>query len=387
MQFSLYFFRYGCLFAALACVVAAVAVAPARAAPPVVSAAVAGAQQSAARLLKLRVVGGLATVSQFSQLEGPFWTQELVRLSQGRYSAEIVAFDRAAVPGMQMLQLLQLGVVPFGTMLMSHVAAQYPQYAAPDLAGLNPDIAQLRMSLAAFRPYLEKSLREQHGIEALAIYIYPAQVLFCKKPLSGLADLAGRRIRVSSSSQGDFVVALGGVPVRVEFSRVMEALSSGALDCAITAASSGNTLGLHTVTSHLHTMPFTWGMAIFGANSAAWNALPADLQVLLRTELPRLEARVWHQAERETVMGVNCNRGLPACGGGALGHMALGHMAVVPMSVQDERLREQIFYTTVLPRWLQRCGPDCAALWRDTIGAARGIALPVALPVAGSVPP
>ena len=372
MQFSFYFFRYRCFLAALACaVVVAVAVAPARAAPPVVPTAAASAPPAAGSL-KLRVVGGLATVSQFSQLEGPFWTQELARLSQGRYSAEIVAFDRAAVPGMQMLQLLQLGVVPFGTMLVGHIAAQYPQYAAPDLAGLNPDIAQLRTSLAAFRPYLEKSLREQHGIEALAIYIYPAQVLFCKKPLSGLADLAGRRIRVSSSSQGDFVVALGGVPVRVEFSRVMEALGSGALDCAITAASSGNTLGLHTATSHLHTMPFTWGMAIFGANSAAWNALPADLQALLRTELPRLEARVWHQAERETLMGVNCNRGLPACVGGAL-----GRMAVVPMSVQDERVREQIFYTTVLPRWLQRCGPDCAALWRDTIGAARGIAVPV----------
>ena len=323
--------------------------------------------------VKLRVVGGLASVSQFTRLEEPFWTRELPRLSQGRFSADIVAFDRADIPGMQMLQLLQLGVVPFGTMLMSHVAAQYPQYAAPDLAGLNPDMASLRTTLGAFRPYLEKSLREQHGIEPLAIYIYPAQVLFCKQPIRGLADLRGQRVRVSSSSQGDFVLALGGVPVRTDFARIMESIRSDALDCAITGASSGNTLGLHTATSHLHTMPVTWGMAIFGANSAAWQALPPELQALLRTELPKLEARVWQEAQRETVMGLHCNRGAPSCVGAAPGRMAL-----VPMSEQDERLRDEIFRTTVLPRWLQRCGAVCAPLWRDTIGAARGIALPAA---------
>ena len=350
-----HFFRYWCFWAVLAC--AAVGL-PAQAGPT--------------ESVKLRVVGGLASVGQFTRLEKPFWTQELARLSQGRFSAEIVAFDRADIPGMQMLQLLQLGVVPFGTMLMGHVAAQYPQYAAPDLAGLNQDMAQLRTSLGAFRPYLEKSLREQHGIELLAVYIYPAQVLFCKKAITGLADLAGQRVRVSSTSQADFVGALGGLPVRTAFAQTMEALQSGALDCAITGAASGNTVGLHTVTSHLYAMPLTWGMAMFGANSAAWNALPTDLKTLLRRELPRLEARVWSDAERETVMGVNCNRGAPTCVG-----RSQGRMVVVPVSAQDERLRDEIFRTTVLPRWLQRCGAACDALWLHTIGSARGIALPL----------
>ena len=368
MQSLRHFFRCCCFFAVLACALAAV---PAPAAPALATAS----EQLPAGSVKLRVVGGLASVRQFTQLEEPFWTQELPRLSQGRFSAEIVAFDRADIPGMQMLQLLQLVVVPFGTILIGHVATQYPQYAAPDLAGLNPDLVQLRTSLEAFRPYLKKSLHAQHGIELLAVYIYPAQVLFCKQPLSGLADLAGRRIRVSSSSQGDFVVALGAVPVRTDFARIMAALGSGALDCVITGALSGNTLGLHTATSHLHPMPLTWGMAIFGANSAAWNALPADLKELLRTQLPRLEARVWLDAERNTGMGVDCNRGASNCVG------SKGAMVVVPPSAQDEGLRNEIFRSTVLPRWLQRCGAECAPLWRDTIGAARGIALPGAAPV------
>jgi TRAP-type C4-dicarboxylate transport system substrate-binding protein len=107
---------------------------------------------------KLRVVGGLATLTQFTRWEEPFWSKELARLSGGRFSADIVAFDRAGIPGPEMLRLLQMGVVLFGTTLMSSLSAKYPQYTAPDLAGLNPDMASLKTSVAAFRPYLEKTL-------------------------------------------------------------------------------------------------------------------------------------------------------------------------------------------------------------------------------------
>ncbi|MDD2845908.1 MAG: TRAP transporter substrate-binding protein [Rhodoferax sp.] len=309
-------------------------------------------------------------MSQFTQWEEPFWTKELARLSQGRFSAQIVPFDRAAIQGVQMLPLLQLGVVPFGTMLMSNMSAQYPQFAAPDLAGLNPDMHHLRVSLSAFRPYLEQSLREDYGIEPLAIYVYPAQVIFCKKTLHRLADLSGRRIRVSSSTQADFVGALGGVAVRIAFAQLAQAFQSGSVDCAITGVGAGNTLKLYTVAKHLYAMPLTWGLAIFGANQAAWEALPSELKALLRTELPQLEHRIWTDAQRATTLGIQCDSDAANC-------LAWRkNVTVVPMSAQDDQLRQEIFRTSVLPRWLQRCSMDCSALWRTTIGAARGIALP-----------
>src|SRR6185369_5799775 len=97
--------------------------------------------------------------------------------------ANIVPFDRAGIRGQDMLRLMQLGVVPFGTALLSQSSAADPLIAAPDLAGLNPDFASLKRHTAAFRPLLEKTLRERYGIELLAIYVYPAQMLFCKQPL------------------------------------------------------------------------------------------------------------------------------------------------------------------------------------------------------------
>ena len=334
-------------------------------------AAQAAVPAGATEAFRLRVVGGLAGVHQFTDLEEPFWSSDLARLSGGRFTADITPFDRAGIPAASMLNLLQMGVVPFGTGLFSALSAQYPQYMAMDLAGLNPDMASLRTSVAAFRPYLEKTLLEQHGVQVLAIYAYPAQVLFCSKPLSGLTDLAGRSIRVSSNTQADFVTALGAVAVRTEFAQMTAAMAKGALDCAITGTSSGNSVGLHRITSHLYAMPITWGLAFFGANQAAWASLPLDLRVLLQRELPKLEARVWSDAERETTAGIACNSGALSCPAAQR-----GRMLQVATTAQDELLRRQVLRTVVLPQWLRRCSVGCAEVWHQTLAPLHTTALP-----------
>lgn len=322
---------------------------------------------------KLRIVGGLAALNQYTRNEEPFWTQELTRLSGGKFQADIVPFDRAGVPGGDMLRLIQLGVVPFGTTLMSSLSAKNPEYNAPDLAGLNPDMASLKKTVAAFRPYLEKTLRERHGVETLAIYVYPAQVLFCKKPMRGLSSLAGRRVRVSSATQSDLLNALGAVPVLTGFADMMGSMTTGNTECAITGSMSGNTLGLHEVTSHVHTMPVTWGLAIFGANVGAWYALPPDLRALLSRELPKLETAIWAESERETLDGLACNKGASTCRNGRK-----GKMIEVGVSLQDERGREEIFRSAVLENWLKRCGQRCHEVWNQTIGPVRGLMVPPA---------
>ena len=327
--------------------------------------------QTQAPLTKLRIVGGLQMLNQYTRNEEPFWSQELARLSGGKYSADIVPFDRAGVPGGDMFRMIQLGVVPFGTILLTLLSAKNPEYSAPDLAGLNPDMASLKKSLAAFRPYLEKTMRDRHSVETLAIYVYPAQVVFCKKPLTSLADLSGRRVRVSSASQSDFLGALGAVPVLTGFAEILGSMSSGNTECAITGSMSGNTLGLHEVTTHVHSLPITWGLAIFGANAGVWADLPPDLRALLGRELPKLEAAIWAESERETLEGLACNKGMASCNKGRK-----GKMVEVTASVQDERRRQELFKSVVLTNWLQRCGLRCNEVWNQTIGPARGIMAP-----------
>src|SRR5438067_13461264 len=100
---------------------------------------------------RLRIVGGLAGVNQYTRQEEPFWTRELPKLTGGRVSAEIVPFDRAGIRGQEMLRLIQLGAVPFGTALLNLNATQDPVFCAPDLAGLNLDSAAALKSARALR--------------------------------------------------------------------------------------------------------------------------------------------------------------------------------------------------------------------------------------------
>ena len=317
----------------------------------------------------LRIVGGLAGLNQFTRHEEPFWTRELSRLSGGRASAEIVPFDRAGIRGQEMLRLVQVGTVPFGTVVLNLSAAEDPELFAPDLAGLNPDMLSMRRSATAFRPHLERHLHSRYGIKLLALYTYPAQVTFCNRPLNQMADLKGRRVRVSNASQADFMLALGAVPVRTGFGEIVGNLRNGSVDCTVTGTMSGNTIGLHELTSHLHTLPLGWGLAVFVAHEATWNALAPDLQALLQRELPKLEQAIWAESDRETGEGIACNRGAAACVSGRK-----GNMSVAPASPADERLRREILVKEVLPRWLQRCGPRCSEVWAQTLGPVTGIA-------------
>ena len=67
------------------------------------------------------------------------------------------------------------------------------------------------------------------------------------------------------------------------------------------------------------------------------------------------------------------NQGTPACTGGRK-----GSRVAVPGSVQDERRRQEILASTVLPRWVQRCGARCSQVWNQTIGPVRGLTAPAA---------
>ncbi len=319
---------------------------------------------------RLRIVGGLAGINQYTKHEEPFWTRQLPQLTGGRATAEIVPFDRAGLSGEELLSVVKMGAVPFATVLLSRSAVVEPELAGIDLAGLNPDIEAVKRTVAAYRPRLAELLRQRFGIELLAVYAYPAQVIFCARPMSSLADLKGRRVRVSSPSQADFISALGAEPVQTAFSQVVPSLRSGSVECAITGTMSGNTIGLHEVTTYIHPMAVSWGLAAFVANGASWAALSEPLRQTLSLELPKLEQRIWADSERETIEGLACNTGAPACRTGTK-----GHMKPVARTETDERRRVEILQSSVLPAWMRRCGEACAVTWRQTVGRAAALDL------------
>ncbi len=315
----------------------------------------------------LRVVGGLASISQYVRFEKPFWEQRIQALSGGRITAQIAPFDESGLRAPELLAMLRLGVVPFGTVLLGAAAADEPEFNVLDLPALSPDFATLRRNVARVRPYVEALLRDRHNVEVLGLYTYPAQVLFCRRPFNGLGDLRGRRIRTSGVAQSELVEALGATPVVIPFAEIVPAVRNNLVECAITGTLSGNAIGLHEVTGHVHAMAISWGLSAFGASRGAWAALPPDIQALLREAVAGLERDIWDGADRETGEGLACNAGRPGCERGTP-----GRMQIVPVSPADTALRDRLLRETVVPRWISRCGDDCAEVWNRHLAPVTG---------------
>jgi hypothetical protein len=165
------------------------------------------------------------------------------------------------------------------------------------------------------------------------------------------------------------MAALGAIPVLVPFADTVNAIRTGVVDCAITGTLSGNEVGLSNVTSYIYPMAISWGLSFFGANNAAWEALPPDLQALLRAAISDLEAQVWDASDRETADGVACDIGAPKC---SSGHSP-SHMTLVPVTPEDETKRKRLLVDSVLPSWIHRCGPECASAWNQELAPALGI--------------
>ena len=319
---------------------------------------------------RLRIVGGLGGINLYTRHEAPFWTQRVKQASGGRITAEIAAFDQSGIRGQEMLRLLNLGVIQFGTVLLS-LATEDPELTAMDLPLVSPDFTSLRKVVAAYRPEVRRFLRERYGLELLAVYTYPAQVIYCRQAFQGLGDLKGRRIRTSGVAQAELVGALGAIPVVTPFAEVVPAIQRNVVDCAITGTMSGNSIGLHEVTSHVHDMAINWGVSVFAANGWAWDALAPSVRGLLQREIATLEAEIWEAAERETGEGLFCNAGQPGCVKGRPGRMTR-----VALSPQDAGRLRSLIAKAILPGWLARCGNGCADAWDGSIGPLLSIPAP-----------
>ncbi|HYM72531.1 MAG TPA: TRAP transporter substrate-binding protein [Stellaceae bacterium] len=313
--------------------------------------------------LHLKVVGGLGQTIQFKNFEEPFWSKQLAERSGGRITAEVTPWDQFGIKGAELLQFTRLGAIAISTVSLSQISSEDPEAAAVDLAGLNSDIPTLRHSIKEYLPTLREVYRSRYGLELLAIWSYPAQVIFCNKPITSLADLKGVNVRVASGMHADFINGLGGVGITIPFDRLMDALNKHVADCAITGAMSGYRVGLQNATTHLDPVTVSWGPYVLFANRAAWLRFDPKVRDFLTAQIDELGDRLWDAADRENQEGIACLTGVGTCTAGPPGHMTL-----VPVTAEDRKLMRQSFTDVVSPRWSERCGAECVANWNNTIG-------------------
>ncbi|MFN7090528.1 MAG: TRAP transporter substrate-binding protein DctP [Allorhizobium sp.] len=134
---------------------------------------------------------------------------------------------------------------------------------------------------AAMEPTLQAAFAEQ-GVVLLGSYRYPQQVIFTTFEIDSLADLQGRKIRVTSPEQGRFVEEFGGAAITLAGSDVPTSLERGVIEGVLTA-SAGGAKNWHEFLPYNYRFAVNYGNSMIIANADAFASLSDETQRALRS--------------------------------------------------------------------------------------------------------
>lgn len=311
----------------------------------------------------LKILGGQSVLAHYKDYEQPFWTKEIPEKSGGAITAEIKGINEMGLAGPEIGRLVKLGVLDFATANIGQMAADDPKNEAIDLAGLCPDIATARKVTEAYRPVLEKLYKEKYGAKLLAIWPFPAQVLFSRLPIINLSDLKGMKVRTYNRTLIEFIQAVGGTGLPLAFAEVVQAMQTGVVDAAVTGSLSGYHAKWYEVSDYLYALPVGWAHNVHMVSYNTWNKLDPKVRSFIEKEIKGLEDRSWKMTDEQTAQGFACNTGEGKCNYGKPAKMKL-----CKMSAADKVVLAKILEEVVLKKWGERCGKGCSEEFNETIG-------------------
>ena len=326
------------------------------------AAASAAAQAPPKVHLKMTGLGSNQVV--YKKFEQPFWSKEITEKTGGAVTVDIHGLDEMGLKGNEIGRLIKNGVIDGGSAILGWLVADDMKFEAIDLPGLNPDIATVRRVTDAYRPVLDKVWRDRYNAKLLAVWPSSAQVVFCKTPISSLADLKGKKIRTSTRTMAEFVDALGGTGVTLSFGEVLQALQTSVVDCAITGIIAGYSSKYYEAADYVYAMPLGWSQVGMGVGNKTWNRINPKTRDVLLKEVKAFENRQWDAAEGETNMGFACATGSGTCTAGTPDKMKL-----IKVSPADTALVTKLLNEVTTKKWAERCGKACTKEFNETIGA------------------
>ncbi len=335
------------------------------------AAALALALPAQAQNTKLRVAGSLVSGGLIQQnKEQPFF-ENFARNTGLPIDIDYKPMDVLGVKDADGLRIVKSGLFDIVTLRLAQVSRDDPFLLGPDIVGLSTDYDTARKVVDAYRGDFDKRLQERHGAKLLGTYPFGPQILFCKTPIAGLADLKGKKVRVSDQSLAKFIEKLGGIPVALAFNETQQALERGVTDCAITGPSSANSAGWPEVANHVMPIGFQIHLVAYAINLKKWNALPAEQKTRMSQAFATFETEAWAYSRELWDDASRCNVGRDPCKFGKK-----FAMKEVPVRPEDKKLVRDAVGTVSLPLWAEVCDKaydKCSATWKQTIGPLVGI--------------
>ncbi len=149
-------------------------------------------------------------------------------------------------------------------------------------------------------------LLAQYNIKLLGVACTGVEAFVSKKPIRGVADFKGIKLRAPQGMVNNVFAAIGAAPVNLPGSEVYTALDKGVIDAAdYTVFATNQAQGMNDIARFpiypgFHSMP-TMQVTM---NLDVWKSLPADLQEVMIKNVDRFAQYMVEQHEKLDVLAV-----------------------------------------------------------------------------------
>ncbi len=194
-----------------------------------------------------------------------------------------------------MLQQMQSGALDLGWIMTAEFGARVPRIAAinaPWIVDSTPKVARLMRDPLTLS--LLDTLPQDTGTVGLAYGITTMRVVFSARPIEGLDDLAGMKLRINTTpAYRDFYGLLGATPTPIPTPAVFDAMSNGQVDGLEADLDFSWNQRFDRVSKTMLRMNAIFMPVIALASGRVWRTIdPADRELITRLTKEALSAQI-----------------------------------------------------------------------------------------------
>lgn len=216
------------------------------------------------------------------------WVDRVEKMSGGRIDVDLLPVG-AVVKHTETLSAIKMGILDGHVTATEFFSGQDPAFGLlGNMVGAWSDTTQLLqyMNYGGGNELLTE-LYKPYGVHFVGASTTGVESLVSKKPLDGVADLKGLKLRAPEGLVQQVFAAAGATPVNLPGSEVFTGLSKGVIDAAdYTVFSTNQKAGMNDVAVHpvqpgFHSLP----LIDISISQKKWDKMPADLQQILETSV------------------------------------------------------------------------------------------------------
>ncbi len=193
---------------------------------------------------------------------------------------------------------VQGGQTQAGEFILSGSANENALFGVDSIPFLATTYAEAKKLDTASLPVLDKLLASQ-GMKLLYTVPWPGQSLYTKKPVAGLADLKGTKMRAYNPATTRIAELIGAQPVTIQLAELPQALATGTVDNFLTSSASGVDSKLYEQVKYFYDVNAWLPRNAVVVNIKAFQALDASTQAALLKVAAAAGERGWKTSDQK----------------------------------------------------------------------------------------